>query len=189
MEDRLSTSLILLCAASTSSARTGGFPAPDEPLDEAGRRAAAGCPLPERFRVTVMASPSRAALETASAMGLSVHEEKALMDVDHGLWSGRAFSEIAPEALAIWLADPSSGAPGGESLAAARHRVGVWLDGIATAGKPVCAITHATMIRAALAHTLDLTLPATLRIDIAPLSRVLLSFNRFWRLQAIGPFD
>jgi len=47
--------------------------------------------------------------------------------------------------------------------------------------------THAMTIRAALAYALDFPLHATLSIDIAPLSRIMLSFNRKWRLQSLIP--
>lgn len=189
MEDVLTSSLMLLCAAGTRMARTGGFPSPEEPLDEGGRRDAARARLPERYRRTVIASPMRAAQETAHGMGLDAAEEPALADADAGDWQGCDLAVIAPEALAVWLADPVQGPPGGESLTAVHLRAGRWLDGIAATNDAVCAITHPTVIRALLAHALDLPLAATLRIDVAPLSRTILSFNGVWRLQALGLFD
>jgi broad specificity phosphatase PhoE len=42
-------------------------------------------------------------------------------------------------------------------------------------------------IRAAIAHALDMSLHASLSIDIAPLSRTTLSFNGRWRLQSLEP--
>lgn len=186
MEDRLTTSLILLCAGATRMARTGGFAGADEPLDAAGRRDAERCALPDRYRAVVFASPMRAAVETAAAMGLPAVEDSALADADPGDWAGRNFGEIAPELLGGWLADATLGTPGGEAMTAVRERIGAWLDRLAMGDGPVTAITHATVIRAALAHALDLPLAATLRIDIAPLSHVKLSFNKVWRLQALA---
>jgi broad specificity phosphatase PhoE len=50
-------------------------------------------------------------------------------------------------------------------------------------------VTHPTVIRAALAHALGIPLPAALAIDVAPLSRTRLSFNRSWRLHSLTPAD
>jgi broad specificity phosphatase PhoE len=184
----LATTLLLLCAAATALSRTGGFPAPDAALDEAGARDAAGCRVPLRFAQS-WCSPALAARQTAAAMGLAPQAEPALADLDHGRWSGRYFEAIAaeaPEALAAWLSDPTQGAPGGETLAAAQARVAPWLDAIAAQDSAVCAITHAMTVRAVLAHTLGLPLRPTLAIDLAPLSRTVLSFNGTWRLQLLG---
>jgi broad specificity phosphatase PhoE len=185
----LATPLLLICIAATASSREGGFPDPAEPLDVAGARAAARAALPDRFRAAVYRSPSRAAAETVSAMKLVASGDTALADLGHGSWTGRSFAEIEagePGALALWLADPTRGAPGGETMEQARNRVGTWMDRMAARNAPVCAITHPMIVRAALAHALALPLPTTLAIDVAPLSHTVLSFNRSWRLQSLG---
>jgi len=192
LEDRLATSLILLCAGGTQSSRTGGFPSPDEALDKSARRDAANCRLDARFHANLFVSSARSALETVDAMNLRGRREPALADVDHGSWAGRSFEAVLaemPDDLMRWLANPVDSAPGGEPMDAVTLRIGRWLDRIACLDQPICAITHATVIRAALAHTLDLPLRSTLAIDIAPLSRTRLSFNRAWRLQSLTPFD
>jgi len=148
--------------------------------------------LAPRFRNAVHVSPTRSAVETAGVMALPIQAEPALADAGHGAWAGRTFEDVAanaPDQLAAWLADPTMAAPGGEAMDAVRARAAPWLDRLASADAPVCAITHATIVRAVLAHALDLPLRATLAIDIAPLSRTMLSFNRGWRLQSIGPVD
>ena len=192
VEKCMARTVMLLCAAGTRSSRTGAFAAPDEPLDAASRDAAGRIVIDRRFQAEVAISPARAAVETAQALGLSGQEEVALADVDHGNWAGRSFADIhaeAPEALARWLADPAFAPPGGEAMQDVAVRAGRWLDAIAPGEGALCAITHATVIRAVLAHALGLPLRATLAIDVAPLSRAVLSFNGIWRLQAIGPFD
>lgn len=189
LEVPLATTLLLLCAAPTSLSRSGGFPGPDDALDEPGRHAAAACVLPARFAGDVLHAPSRAAAETAAAMALAARIEPALADIDHGTWSGRSFEAVAsadPAALPAWLADPLQGTPGGETMAQVQARIGHWLDAIAAVPGTPCALTHAMPIRAALAHALGIPLPATLAIDVAPLSRVMLSFNGRWRLQSLG---
>ena len=143
-----------------------------------------------RLTAPVLCSPWRSARETANAIGVAAEIAAPLANLDHGRWSGRGFGAIMaeePEALAQWLADPASGAPEGESMTAAKTRIGPWLDALAETNVSHAAITHPMMIRAALAHALGLPLAATLSIDIAPLSRALLSFNRKWRLQGLVP--
>ena len=188
----MATAVLFLCAAGTRSGRVGGFPALDEPLDAGGRRAAERSVIAPRFRASVAVSPMLAAIETAAALRLQGREEPALADIGHGEWAGRSFEQIhaeAPDELARWLIDPTMAVPGGEAMPAVEARVGVWLDAAASQDRPMCAISHAAVIRAALAHALHLPLRTTLAIDIAPLSRVHLSFNRTWRLQAIVPGD
>ncbi|MET0240409.1 MAG: histidine phosphatase family protein [Sphingobium sp.] len=180
----------MLCAGATASGRRGSFPASDESLDARGLRDATAFRLPPRFAGNVLCSPWRAAHETAEATGLAAQSEPALAELAPGRWAGRSFEEIEatePGALASWLADPLRGTPDGETMADARLRIGGWLDGIADRAEAVCAISHPMAIRAALAHALGFPLATTLAIDIAPLSRTQLSFNRKWRLQAIAP--
>lgn len=186
----MATSLILLCAAATPLGSLGGFPGPGDGLDERALRDAAGCRVPERYEGGIMTSPARSARETVGAMGLVATEVQELADIDHGDWSGRSFGEIEaadPGALLAWLEEPARGAPGGETMAEARERIGRWLDGIAASPGAVCAVTHAMTIRAALAYALGIPLPATLAIDVAPLSQATLSFNGRWRLQSLAP--
>lgn len=165
-------------------ARTGGFAGPDTPLDEAGLRAAAharhdGAPL-------IGCGPALAACQTAQAMALPARIEPALADMDHGDWTGQRFDTLSPHALADWIADPASGAPGGETMTQVQQRVAPWIDHVARLGGTGCAITHPMVVRAALAHILCVPPRALLAIDLAPLSCTRLSFNRGWRVQAIG---
>lgn len=188
----MSRTVILLCAAGTRASRTGSFPAPDEPLDAPGQAAAAQTVIAARFQGEVTISPTRSAVETAQAMALAGHCEAALADVDYGDWAGRAFADVhaeTPDLLAQWLADPAFRPPGGEAMQDVCSRAGAWLDGVAPGDGALCAVTHSTVIRAILAHALSMPLRATLAIDVAPLSRAVLSFNCIWRLQSIGPAD
>lgn len=186
----LTTSLLLLCAGATRSSRQGGFPAPGESLDDHGRRDAAALALPTHFREIVEVSPCLSAIETAQAMGVTPLPQPALRDVSHGRWAGRSFTRLSaeePDALAQWLADPARGSPDGESLHGCQLRIGVWLDALAGTSARICALSHPMPIRAAIAHALDMPLHASLGIDIAPLSRTMLSFNGRWRLQSLTP--
>ncbi|MGF7148840.1 broad specificity phosphatase PhoE [Sphingomonas zeicaulis] len=180
---------MLLCAGATASSRAGGFADPGEPLDAGGVSDASRVDIAQRFRDTLICSPARAARDTARAMGVDARLDPALADMDQAQWTGRAFEEVAaaqPKPFSTWLANPTAGVPGGETMEAARMRTGRWLDDRAPADVSVAAITHPMIIRAAVAHALGLRLSATLAIDIAPLSCTTLSFKKTWRLQSLG---
>ena len=185
---RLTTRLTLLCHAPTRSAREGGFPAREEPLDEGGMRKAAAFRLDGPRPTLVVTSAACAARQTADALRLEAMIQPAILDIDHGEWAGRSLAEIhaaQPDALAAWLGDPTRGTPGGETMADVADRLADWLDGLVDQDRHILAITHAAVIRAAIAHTLGVPIGAALRIDIAPLSLTTLSFTRCWRLQEI----
>lgn len=169
--------------------RTGGFPARDEALDDGGLKTV----VAHRRRAALwLTSPTLAARQTAEALGVAAEVDEALRDIAHGDWEGLSFAAVQaadPAGLAAWLADPGRGAPGGEGLDEVRARLADWLARQAQNPSPVVAVTHPMVIRAGLAEALDLPSAAVLRIDIAPLSEVVLSFNRLWRLQAIRPHE
>ena len=146
----MATRLTLLCAGATASSRTGGFPAPDEPLDEHGKRKAAALRLRGPRPDLVVTSPSRAAIDTAHAAGLDTAVDVSVADLRYGDWSGRALAEIetrdAP-ALLAWFADPVQATPGGESMAKLLSRVGAWMDEQA-GRRPVADRRHARRRRA-----------------------------------------
>ncbi len=184
-EVSLSVHLTLLCHAATRSMRQGAFPGQDDPVDAAGITKAGKRSIAAD---TGFASPALAARHTAEALGVAVTYDPALRDVDHGDWAGRSFADVhaaSPDAFADWMANPASGAPGGESLAAVRDRMAEWLAERRQGTENILAITHPMVIRAAIAAALDMPVEATLRIDIAPLAQVHLSWNSVWRLQAI----
>ena len=178
----MATRLVLLCCAATARARAGGFAAVDEGLDSGGRANAQGLQLGG----AAVVSPAAAAMETAAACGLVATSEPRLRDQDFGAWAGLSFDAIPAAALGAWLAAPERGAPGGETLEAVAARVAGWLDEQRAVGGTVQAVTHAMVIRALLARALGIAPAATLGVDIAPLGRVVLSFNGRWRLQTLG---
>ncbi|MFV0623335.1 histidine phosphatase family protein [Sphingomonas sp. ac-8] len=182
----MATRLTLLCAGATASARRGGFPRSDERLDAGGRAKIAALEL--EIAGQAWTSPARAAVETAALLGLAAEQEAALRDLDHGAWAGRSLEDLHaqdPDALIAWLAAPERGAPGGERLESVAARMSAWMAQVAAADRPVLAITHAAVIRAAIASALGVPVAATLRIDVAPLSRTVLSFHGQWRLQEL----
>jgi broad specificity phosphatase PhoE len=158
------TRLRLVAAALTPAQRRAEFGG-DHDLDGGGRRAAET--LAPFFARTGpwAAGPSKAARQTAAALGGTPVIAAELADVDYGDWTGRTLDQIDP---AAWLTDPDFTPPGGESLAALRRRAGTWLD--AQAGRTLVAVAHTTVVRAALAHALDLPADGIWRLDIAPLA-------------------
>ena len=180
--------LTLLCHGGTRSMREGSFADPAEPLDEGGeRKARRHAPI---AGMAALCSPAVAAGQTMAIVSGQGTVDPALRDLSFGAWTGRPFTDVHgadPERFAAWLADPTLAAPGGEPFAAMVERVGAWLDRCRGAERPILAITHPTVIRAALVAALDMPPAATMRIDIGPLTSVDLSCHRMWRLQAIRP--
>ena len=63
-------------------------------------------------------------------------------------------------------------------------RVAAWMDALGD-GRFVI-VTHAAVVRAAIVHALGAPPHAGLRIDLAPLSRTVLSRSGPWRMQSAG---
>ncbi|KVH07731.1 histidine phosphatase family protein [Burkholderia sp. BCCIQ04A] len=170
----LPASLRLIAHASTRAMRTGTFP-DDDPLDALGLAEAAA--LRGRWMGVagslVLCSPARCARQTADALGL-LHADidDALRDLDYGNWRGKRLHDLArdlPDELAAWIGSPSASPHRGESFDAAAHRVGTWLAALPR-DRDVVAITHAPIVRAAIAHVLRMDREAAARLDVAPLS-------------------
>ncbi|GGP00393.1 histidine phosphatase family protein [Stakelama pacifica] len=175
--------LVLLCAGASTAMRDARFADDDDELDEGGRAKLGALRIPGPPAERCFISPARTARESAGLLGIAAVEAAALRDRDAGDWTGRPLSALPPDALGLWLADPVQAMPGGESMAAVQARVGAWIDGLGE-GR-VLAITHAAVVRAAIAHTLGLPLAATMDIDVAPLSMTVLSHHGRWRLQEL----
>ncbi|MEJ1974842.1 MAG: histidine phosphatase family protein [Acetobacteraceae bacterium] len=185
----MTTRLELLCHAATSAVRTAAFPA-DEPLDPQGRQTLAALPRLLRAVDRCWTSPALRARQTAEALQLEAAVEPMLRDCDYGRWTGRTFAAVAaeePEAVATWLRDPAATLHGGESLLHLMERVAAWLDAqTGMAGRTV-AVTHASVIRAAVIHAIGAPPQSFWRIDVAPLSVARLSGGGgLWTLASIG---
>ncbi|MEX3629268.1 MAG: histidine phosphatase family protein [Burkholderia sp.] len=166
----------LISHAANAELRAGRFP-DDAPLDERGlaeaARAASHWHWPREARA--FSSPALRARQTAEALSLDAELEPALADLDAGLWRGRKLMAIANDTLAqleAWITDPAAAPPGGESHLDVLQRVSAWLDALPASGS-VIAVTHAAVLRAALAHALGISPEAMLCIDdIAPLTGI-----------------
>jgi broad specificity phosphatase PhoE len=172
----------------TAAVRRSAFPG-DEPLEDKARAKAAELAEALGRADQVLVAPERRARETADALGLTGTTDGALRDCDHGSWAGRSLAELqaeAPEALAAWLTDPAANPHGGESIADLIRRVAAWCDSPERGEGRVLALTHPAVMRAALIHALGASPTTYGRIDVAPLSRLILSRQgASWRLQAL----
>lgn len=174
----MTTRLTLIAHGSTRAARQAVFPSPDNPMDEPGAAGAIrlGTRLGTRLgRVDhTWSSPALACIQTAAALGLDADCRDALRDCDHGRWRGRSIQDVAaeePDALGAWLSDPASPPGGGEAFADLLERVARWLeeDPGGRSGRFI-AVTHASVIRAAILTALRAPASSFTRIDVAPLS-------------------
>jgi broad specificity phosphatase PhoE len=185
----MTTRLKLLCHASTSAVRTSTFPA-DEPLDDHGRQKLAAFPDSLRHNDRCFTSPALRARQTAEALGLAAMVDLALRDCDYGQWTGRTFEEVQaqePQAMADWIGNPDATPHGGESIAALITRVSSWLDAQSATPGSVVAVTHASVMRAAIVCALKAPPRSFWHIDIAPLSLVRLSgHGGRWTLASIS---
>lgn len=176
--------LTLLCAGATALSRTAAFPHPDTPLDADGAAKARALSLRAPF-TRIVSSPHRAAAETVAALGITAEIEPLLADVDFGAWSGKRFAELEEDELAQWFADPTGATPDGETLHMVAARLGGWMEGCLDAHGSILAVSHAAVLRAAIAHALCVPVAATLQIDIAPLMLLDLSHHGRWRVQEL----
>nr|WP_211113889.1 histidine phosphatase family protein [Azospirillum picis] len=140
----------------------------------------------------VLSSPLERAQETAAPIaarqGLAVTVDPALNEIDLGAWSGKRFEELHGDpAWELWnrartharppaALPPPAGSPtagsGGESMAEAQTRIAAALDRLrrANPGGRLALVSHADLIKAALAHALGLPLDFHSRFEISPAS-------------------
>lgn len=155
--------------------RASGFGLSEEGREQAGRLASwfEGHPVS-----AVETSPRERALETALAIGATVGCAPVVVtaadEIDFGHWTGRSFAELDPDPT--WRnwneRRAESCPPGGEPMAAVRDRIVAHLRRIATSVSDgvVVLVSHADVIKAALADALGLSLDHLHRFDIAPAS-------------------
>jgi broad specificity phosphatase PhoE len=184
--------LDLLAHGASDATRTARFP-DNETLEHGAVRALEA--LRGRFRpyAQVLTAPARAAVETAVALGFNPEIEAALRDCDYGRWRGLESKDVASreaEGFAAWLRDPAAAPHGGESFVALIERIDAWLSQSLARERATLAITHASVVRAAIVNGLGAGSSAFARIDVAPLSLARLSGHAGrWNLVALGPLE
>jgi broad specificity phosphatase PhoE len=122
----------------------------------------------------VYSSPLERTCETAQAIadcfGLPVQISEALNEIDFGDWTGKTFQELSSsQAWQQWNALRSrTRTANGESMLEAQERIVAALEGwcVRHAGELVVVVSHADVIRAALAHYLSVPVDLFLRIQV-----------------------
>lgn len=186
----MTTRLRLLCHAPTSAVRAAVFP-DDEPVGalDLARLGALSHRLNRADRR--LTSPALRARQTAEALGLDAQVDPLLRDCNYGRWTGLALEDVRrrePEALAEWLQDPEAAPHGGESVAELMARTAGWLEAEGRLPGRTVAVTHASVIRAAIAVALGAPARSFPRIDVAPLSEATLSGEAGrWNLCSLQP--
>lgn len=186
--------LHLICHAPGAANHAQIFRA-DEPLDAIGLKKLACVVGPSVSDARVLCSPALQAVQTADALGFDALPEPLLRDCDYGRWAGLSLDYVYaqhPEHIAQWLQDPAAAPHGGESIVDLISRAGGWLGALQyseTQDKKhdIIAITHASVIRAAVVFALGAPASAFWRIDVAPLSLTRLSGHQMrWNLSSLG---
>jgi probable phosphoglycerate mutase len=158
-------------------------------LSEEGRRQAEtlGQRLASLSIEAIYASPLERTVETAEAIaapqGLSVQLRENLGELRIGEWTGQAIEDLAKteEWLAIQFYPSGANIPGGETMHEMQTRVVVELDAIRKAhpGATVAVVSHADVIKAAVAHYMGLHLDLFQRLVVYPASLTAFQFSKF----------
>ncbi len=95
--------------------------------------------------------------DRAAALSLDPVVDPMLRDCDYGRWGGRRLTQVQseqPDGVAAWLVDVDAAPHGGESIRTLLGRVAIWLDEHDRDGGHGVAVTHATVISAAILHAI-----------------------------------
>jgi broad specificity phosphatase PhoE len=180
------TRITLISHPSTREQKAGIIPR-DESLDAQALAELAAVVWRPTGNSSLLTAPELRTRQTAGALGFAATEVPELRDCDYGCWAGRSLESLQPIEISEWLSDIAVAPHGGESFRNLMTRVGNWLDGQRGVG-PAVAVTHASVIRAAIVHALQLSPDqAFLRIEIAPMTMTDLRFNGdSWRVRSVG---
>lgn len=157
------------------SGRQPGHHLSEEGRAQAGRLAERLAPV---HLAAVYASPLERCRETAEAVaaprGIPIRLEPGVIEVEYGRWTGRPLAQLARTALwkRVQQVPSSVRFPDGERLDEVQHRAVEALGRIAgthPAGTAVV-VTHADVIRLALAHFAGIHLDLYQRLAVAPTS-------------------
>lgn len=185
--------LSLVSHAMTDAMAAGRFPN-DEPLNALGHRQAdAAIELFGRAKRRedfgpvdiAFCGPEKRTRQTAELLGLRAGVERRLADLDCGRWRGGVLGGVQPDELAVWLTDPTQAPHGGESVVELIERVRGWMDALTAERVRAVAVTHPSVVRAAILVALDAPPKSFWRIDIAPVSRTVMHFRgHAWTLRS-----
>ncbi len=161
--------------------------APGLHLSETGQGQAEGVArrLADVKITAIYASPLERTRETAAplaaALGLKVKVDKGLLEADIGDWTGQELKAVAktPEWKVVHAYPSGFRFPGGESFVEMQARTVSALDCLRRAhpGETIVAVSHADVIKAAVAHALGTHLDLFQRIVISPCSVTAISYG------------
>jgi broad specificity phosphatase PhoE len=121
----------------------------------------------------VVSSPRARAQETAAAFGCDVRLDERLRELDFGELEGRPFEEIEreqPDLYRRWMIEPTRVRfPGGEGFEDVRSRTAAAVAELVDASPgngAIAVVTHAGVVRAALADALALPSEQVFRLDV-----------------------
>jgi probable phosphoglycerate mutase len=156
---------------------------PSPPLDEVGvgqARAAAAAlaalaaqsgPVDD-LRCSTLLRARQTAHEVGAALGLGPADlDDRWAEAHFGSWEGLSVAEVLARHPGAWealLADEGLAPPAGEAYVAVQERVLAAWQQLAVPGRTSVVVTHLTPIRVVLAHALDLSRPAALRLAPGP---------------------
>jgi alpha-ribazole phosphatase len=132
---------------------------------------ALGAALSALGPMTVVSSPARRALDTASRIGPAAVDER-LRELDFGELEGRTYAEIErerPELFARWMRTPTEVVfPGGEGFEHLRVRACAAAAALRAehAGDRVAVVAHGGVVRAIVAEALGLPSRSIFRLDV-----------------------
>lgn len=154
----------------------------DLPLDDVGRMQALRCGahIRQTFpKARIVSSPLMRAMQTAEAISDAVEVDERFIELDYGLWDGKAMSEVAPEQWANWQKNSMFKPPDGESLGDLDARVRPALEELRVEAQnnDVVIVSHVSPIKSAVTWALGVDSGATWRfhLDRASICRIAVS--------------
>lgn len=135
----------------------------------------------------IYSSPLERAVQTATPaaahLGLPVRISTAITELDYGDWTGRTFEEL--DAMPGWRPynafRSGSRIPGGEMMLNAQARTVSFMQELCHIhpGGHVALVSHADIIKGALAYYLGVPLDLFLRIEISPASVSVIALDEY----------
>ncbi len=140
----------------------------------------------------IATSPSRRCRETAERLaakhGLAPRVVADLDELDFGRWRGATFAALDgdPDWLHFNTARGTAAIPEGETIAAVADRASRALARLSREGPLAVAVTHADVIRTAVAAAIGLSPDLMLRFEIAPASVTAIAWETPPRLLSLN---
>lgn len=130
----------------------------------------------------VYTSPLQRCVKLAEALRLGdVAQDERLKELNFGDWEMQAWDDIPRDVFDNWAHDYANKAPpNGETFSQLQHRGLNFLDEMLSkhVGEHIVAITHGGLIRALLAHVLNMELKGLFRFEIDHASATQLDFSQ-----------